>query len=161
MIAATWLGLYLAKRITRPVQQLAEGARAIGAGRLDVRLEPETGDELGALVEAFNMMAAELQSNRAKLDQSRLDLERKNAEVDGRRRYIETVLERVATGVISLDAAGRISTMNGAAMRLLGVGRRGPRPAGARRARARGPAAAAAAGRGGGAARRARHRAGR
>jgi two-component system nitrogen regulation sensor histidine kinase NtrY len=121
LIAATWLGLYLAKRITRPVQQLAEGARAIGAGRLDVRLEAETGDELGSLVEAFNMMAAELQTNRAKLDQSRLDLERKNLEVDGRRRYIETVLERVATGVISLDASGRISTMNGAAQRLLGV----------------------------------------
>ncbi|HEX5070817.1 MAG TPA: ATP-binding protein [Vicinamibacterales bacterium] len=121
LIAATWLGLYLAKRITRPVQQLAEGARAIGAGRLDVRLEAETGDELGSLVEAFNMMAAELQTNRAKLDQSRVDLERKNAEVDGRRRYIETVLERVATGVISLDASGRISTMNGAAQRLLGV----------------------------------------
>ena len=47
LISATWLGLYLAKRITRPVQQLAEGARAIGAGHLDVRLEPETGDELG------------------------------------------------------------------------------------------------------------------
>jgi two-component system nitrogen regulation sensor histidine kinase NtrY len=121
LIAATWLGLYLAKRITRPVQQLAEGARAIGAGRLDVRLEPETGDELGSLVEAFNLMAAELETNRARLDQSRVDLERKNAEVDGRRRYIETVLERVATGVISLDADGRIETMNGAAARLLGV----------------------------------------
>ena len=121
LIAATWLGLYLAKRITRPVQQLAEGARAIGAGHLDIRLESETGDELGSLVETFNMMAAQLQSNRTKLDQSRTDLERKNAEVDGRRRYIETVLERVATGVISLDADGRILTMNGAASRLLGV----------------------------------------
>jgi len=121
LIAATWLGLYLAKRITRPVQQLAEGARAIGAGQLDVRLEPETGDELGSLVEAFNMMAAELRTNRAKLEESRHDLERKNAEVDGRRRYIETILERVATGVISLDAEGRISTVNGAAERLLGL----------------------------------------
>jgi len=121
LISSTWLGLYLAKRITRPVQQLAEGARAIGAGHLDVRLEAETGDELGSLVDAFNMMAAELQTNRSKLDQSRIELERKNAEVDGRRRYIETVLERVATGVISLDAAGNISTMNGTAVRLLGV----------------------------------------
>ena len=121
LIAATWLGLYLAKRITRPVQQLAEGARAIGAGHLEVRLEAETGDELGSLVEAFNMMAAELQTNRSKLDQSRMDLEVKNSEVDARRRYIETVLDRVATGVISLDASGRISTMNGAALRLLGV----------------------------------------
>ena len=121
LISATWLGLYLAKRITRPVQQLAEGARAIGEGKFDVRLEAETSDELGSLIEAFNMMAAELRTSRERLDQSRLALERKNVEVDARRRYIETILERVATGVISLDASGRISTVNGAAERLLGL----------------------------------------
>ena len=53
------------------------------------------------------MMAAELQTSREKLEQSRQDLERKNVEVDARRRYIETILERVATGVISLDAGGQ------------------------------------------------------
>ena len=139
LMSATWLGLYLAKRITRPVQQLAEGARAIGAGQLDVRLEPETGDELGSLVEAFNMMAAELQTSREKLEQSRRDLERKNLEVDARRRYIETILERVATGVISLDAAGRI--LDGQRRRRAPARprRREPRPAGARRVRSRGP----------------------
>ena len=97
-----------------------------------MRLEPETGDELGSLVEAFNMMAAELRTSREKLEQSRTDLERKNVEVDARRRYIETILERVATGVISLDAAGRISTVNGAAERLLGLDADGARAAGAR-----------------------------
>jgi two-component system nitrogen regulation sensor histidine kinase NtrY len=122
LVSATWLGLYLAKRITRPVQKLAEGARAIGAGQLDFRLEPETGDELGALVEAFNMMAAELRTSQQKLDESRRHLEGKNVELDGRRRYIETILDRVATGVISLDAAGQILTVNGAAERLLGLG---------------------------------------
>jgi two-component system nitrogen regulation sensor histidine kinase NtrY len=121
LLAATWLGLYLAKRITRPVQKLAEGARAIGAGEFDVRLEAETSDELGSLVEAFNMMAAELRTSREKLELSRRDLERTHLEVDARRRYIETILERVATGVISLDATGRISTVNGAASRLLGL----------------------------------------
>ena len=122
LMSATWLGLYLAKRITRPVQMLAEGARAIGAGQLDLRLEPDSGDELGSLVESFNMMAAELRTSRERLEQSRLDLEHKNQEVDARRRYIETILERVATGVISLAADGRISTVNGAAERLLGLG---------------------------------------
>jgi two-component system nitrogen regulation sensor histidine kinase NtrY len=121
LISGTWLGLYLAKRITRPVQQLADGARAIGEGKFDVRLEAETSDELGSLIEAFNMMAAELRTSRERLDQSRLALERTNVEVEARRRYIETILERVATGVISLDASGRISTVNGAAGRLLGL----------------------------------------
>ena len=42
LISATWMGLYLAKRITRPVQMLAAGAREIGAGHLEHRIEPET-----------------------------------------------------------------------------------------------------------------------
>jgi two-component system nitrogen regulation sensor histidine kinase NtrY len=121
LVSATWLGLYLAKRITRPVQMLAEGARAIGAGQFDLRLEPEAGDELGSLVEAFNTMAAELRTSQERLEQSRRDLERTNVEVEARRRYIETILERIATGVVSLDAEGRISTVNGAAARLLGL----------------------------------------
>ncbi len=119
LVSATWVGLYLAKRITRPVQQLAEGARAIAAGKFDHRIEPETRDEFGGLIEAFNQMAGELASSQRRLERSRSDLEQKNSESDSRRRYIETILERIATGVISVDAAGRLTTMNGAAMRLL------------------------------------------
>ena len=119
LVSATWMGLYLAKRITRPVQLLAAGAREIGAGRLDHRIEPETRDEFGSLVEAFNTMAGELAGSQRKLERSRLDLERKNLQLDERRRYIETVLERIATGVISLAEDGRIETINTAARRLL------------------------------------------
>jgi two-component system nitrogen regulation sensor histidine kinase NtrY len=122
MVGATWIGLYLAKRITRPVQMLSAAAREIGAGHLDRRLEPETADEFGSLVEAFNSMAAELAASRRKLERSTVDLQRKNLEIDARRRYIETVLERVATGVISVDADNRITTINAAASRLLGLG---------------------------------------
>ncbi len=121
LLSATWLGFYIAKRITRPVQMLAEGARAIGAGQLDLRLRAETSDELGSLVESFNTMAAELGTSQERLEQSRRALADKNVELDARRRYIETVLERIATGVVSLDAGGRITTINGAAMRLLGL----------------------------------------
>ena len=123
MVSATWTGLYLAKRITRPVQRLAAGAREIGAGHLDHRIEPETRDEFGSLVEAFNTMAGELAASHQKLEDSRLDLERKNQQLDERRQYIETVLERIATGVVSLGAAGQIETINGAALRLLEVDR--------------------------------------
>ena len=121
LVSATWLGLYLAKRITRPVHMLAAGAREIGAGHLDHRIEPETRDEFGSLVEAFNAMAGELATSQKRLDRSRRDLERKNSELDERRRYIETILERIATGVISIGPDGRVSTINGAALRLLGV----------------------------------------
>jgi two-component system nitrogen regulation sensor histidine kinase NtrY len=119
LVSATWTGLYLAKRITRPVQLLAAGAREIGAGRLDHRIEPETRDEFGSLVEAFNTMAGELAASQRKLERSRVDLERKNLQLDERRRYIETVLERIATGVVSVGADARIETINTAALRLL------------------------------------------
>ena len=123
LVSATWLGLYLAKRITRPVHMLAEGAREIGAGHLDHRIEPETRDEFGSLIEAFNSMAGELATSRRGLERSRLDLERKNLQLDERRRYIETVLERIATGVVSIGSDGRVETINGAALRLLSVDR--------------------------------------
>ena len=142
LVSATWMGLYLAKRITRPVQMLAAGAREIGAGHLDHRIEPETRDEFGSLVEAFNTMAGELAASQRKLERSRLDLERKNLQLDERRRYIETVLERIATGVVSLGADGRIETINAAALRLLDVDRAVVGTPAERRVRARGSAAA-------------------
>lgn len=121
LVGATWIGLYMAKRITRPIQALAVAAREIGAGHLDHRVEPETADEFGSLVDAFNAMAVELATSRRRLERSTVDLQRKHEEVEERRRYIETILERIATGVVSVDGAGRIGTVNSAASRLLGL----------------------------------------
>jgi two-component system nitrogen regulation sensor histidine kinase NtrY len=121
LFGAIWMGSYLAKRITRPVQMLAAAAREIGAGHLDQHVEPQSNDEFGALTEAFNAMADELAASRRKVERSTLELERKNVEVEGRRRYIETILERIATGVVSIDAAGVVTMVNGAAARLLGL----------------------------------------
>jgi two-component system nitrogen regulation sensor histidine kinase NtrY len=123
LVGSTWMGLYLAKRITGPVQALAAAAREIGAGRLDQRVEPESNDEFGSLVEAFNTMASELASSRRRVERSTIALERKHVEVEGRRRYIETILERISTGVVSVDAAGAVTTINSAAARLLSLDR--------------------------------------
>ena len=121
LVAATWMGLYLAKRITRPVQMLAAAAKEIGAGHLDQRLVPETADEFGSLVEAFNSMAGELAVGRRKLERTTLDVERKHQDGEARRRYIETILDRIATGVVSIDRGGGVGTINPAAARLLGL----------------------------------------
>jgi two-component system nitrogen regulation sensor histidine kinase NtrY len=123
LVGATWMGLYLAKRITRPVQMLAAAAREIGAGRLDQRVEPQSNDEFGGLVEAFNSMAGELATSRRKVERSTFELERKHVEVEIRRRYIETILERITTGVVSVDGSGAITTINSAAARLLSLDR--------------------------------------
>jgi len=122
LVSATWMGLYLAKRITRPVGLLAAAAREIGAGHFDHRVERETADEFGSLVDAFNSMADELATNRRRLEQSSIDLERKHAEGEERRRFTEAVLDRVATGVVTIDPEGRVTTVNPAAARLLGLG---------------------------------------
>ncbi len=121
LVGATWMGLYLAKRITRPVQMLATAADEIGAGRLDHRVKAETGDEFGSLIDAFNRMAGDLAANRRRLERSSVELERKHHDVEGRRRYVETVLDRLATGVVSIDATGSIRTWNAAASRLLAM----------------------------------------
>jgi two-component system nitrogen regulation sensor histidine kinase NtrY len=123
LFGATWMGSYLAKRITRPVQMLSAAAREIGAGRLDQRVEPQSNDEFGALVDAFNTMAGELATSRRRVERSTIELERKHLEVEGRRRYIETILERITTGVVSVDAGGAITTINTAAARLLSLSR--------------------------------------
>ena len=137
LFSATWMGSYLAKRIVRPVLMLSAAAREIGAGRLDQRVEPQSSDEFGALVDAFNAMAGELATSRRKIDRSTIELERKHLEVEKRRRYVETILERIATGVVSMNAEGTVTTINSAAARLLSlprtiVGQRGRclRPAG-------------------------------
>jgi two-component system nitrogen regulation sensor histidine kinase NtrY len=123
LFGAIWMGSYMAKRISRPVLLLSAAAKEIGAGRLDQRVEPQGNDEFGALVEAFNAMASELASSRRKVDRGTIQLERKHVEVEGRRRYIETILERITTGVVSVDAAGAITTINSAASRLLALDR--------------------------------------
>jgi two-component system nitrogen regulation sensor histidine kinase NtrY len=64
-------------------------------------------------------MAAEVASSRRRLERASLDLERKHQEGESRRRYIEAVVERIATGVVSIDRTGRIGTINSAAVRLL------------------------------------------
>ena len=119
LVGSTWMGLYLAKRITRPVQMLSEAAKEIGAGHYDHRIEHEGTDEFGSMVEAFNAMAAEVSQSRRRLERASIDLERKHEEGEGRRRYIEAILERIATGVVSIDRGGRIGTINPSALRLL------------------------------------------
>jgi two-component system nitrogen regulation sensor histidine kinase NtrY len=121
VFSATWFGLYLARGITDPIAMLAEGTREVAAGNLKYKVEVRADDEIGTLVDSFNRMTGDLAASQAKLEETYRDLQAKHTEVEQRRRYTETVLETVATGVVSLDATGRITTINGAAERMLGL----------------------------------------
>lgn len=121
VFAFSWFALYLAKRITVPIQALAQGAAAVAAGNLGHRVECQALDELGSLVASFNQMTSDLQENEMRIEAAQLSLHQKNFELDDRRRYIETILQTISTGVISLDSGYSIRTMNRAALRMLQV----------------------------------------
>ncbi len=125
LFGTTWSALALSKLVTRPVTALAEGTQAISAGQLDYRVDVNAGDELGQLVGSFNSMAAELESNRRQLQDV-------NVRLEERRLHMETILESIPSGVLSLDDLGQVTRVNAALIRMFqprGVAQPGPQTA--------------------------------
>jgi len=119
LFATMWLALFLSRLVTRPVVALAEATQEISRGNLDYRVAVPAADELGDLVRSFNQMADELQTSRQQIDASSKEISAANAELDQRRRHMETILESIPTGVLSLDAGLRVTHVNQALLRLL------------------------------------------
>ena len=117
----TWFALHLARGITGPIEQLAEGTREIAAGNLAYRVQMRGDDEIGVLVESFNRMTDDLGQSKRQLEEAYIDLQDKHTELEDRRRYMETVLEAITTGVVSFDPLGRVTTINRAAARMFGI----------------------------------------
>jgi two-component system nitrogen regulation sensor histidine kinase NtrY len=118
----TWFALHLARGITGPIEQLAEGTREVAAGNLAYKVQTRGDDEIGTLVESFNRMTDDLGLSKRQLEEAYIDLQDKHTELEDRRRYIETVLEAITTGVVSFDPLGRVTTINRAAARMFGIG---------------------------------------
>jgi len=118
LFVTTWLALFLSKLVTRPLAALAEATQEISRGRLDYRIEVSAADEIGDLVRSFNRMAGELEASRRQIEASSRDLSSANAELDRRRRQMETILESIPTGVLSLDGARLITHANHALLRM-------------------------------------------
>jgi two-component system, NtrC family, nitrogen regulation sensor histidine kinase NtrY len=118
LFVTTWLALFLSKLVTRPLAALAEATQEISRGRLDYRVEISGADEIGDLVRSFNRMAEELEASRRQIEASSRDATEANAELDRRRRQMETILESIPTGVLSLDAARRVTHANQALLRM-------------------------------------------
>jgi nitrogen fixation/metabolism regulation signal transduction histidine kinase len=118
LFASTWLALLLSKLVNRPVAALAAGTEAISKGQLDYRVDIRATDELAELVQSFNSMAEQLESSRQQIEASSRDVGAANEALERRRRYIETVLESIPTGVISIDADRRVTLANAAFSRM-------------------------------------------
>jgi two-component system nitrogen regulation sensor histidine kinase NtrY len=115
ILAAIWLGLWFAERLSRPIGRLAGAAQRVGSGDLNVQIIEEEGDdEIAMMGRLFNQMTRQLKGQRDALVDS-------NVETEGRRRLFDSVLSSVTAGVIGLDAAGRLDFVNRAAERLLDV----------------------------------------
>jgi two-component system nitrogen regulation sensor histidine kinase NtrY len=118
LFASTWLALFLSKLVNRPVAAIAAGTEAISKGQLDYRVDIRATDELAELVQSFNSMAEQLESSRHQIEASSRELGHANEALEGRRRYIETVLESIPTGVVSIDGARRVTLANAAFSRM-------------------------------------------
>jgi len=116
--ALMWLALHLAKQVTVPIQALAEGTREISTGNFDYQVAEQSQDELGVLVRSFNAMTSQLRDSRSQINQFTRSLQQAVQELERRRQLMETVLENIPTGVLSLDTTGKIVRSNSAISRI-------------------------------------------
>jgi PAS domain S-box-containing protein len=107
IFASSWMAFYVSRGLTTPIMALAKGADRVAKGELGYQVDTIAEDELDTLVNAFNQMSAKLKENADELNESR--------------RYIETVVNTLPTGVISLDARGKVTTINPAAVEILRI----------------------------------------
>ncbi len=107
LFSAIWAGFYIAREISVPIQELAEGADAVSRGNYDFQIKAKGDDEIGFLVKRFNQMTS--------------DLNRTTKEAERRRLFIESILSNLAVGVIALDTKRRITSVNEGAARVFGI----------------------------------------
>jgi len=115
IIAAVWVGLWFAERLSRPIGRLVGASQRVGSGDLNVHVREEEGeDEIAQLGRYFNQMTAQLRGQREELLDNTRQIER-------RRRLFDSVLSSVPSGVVGVDAEGRVTFVNRSANRLLDV----------------------------------------
>lgn len=114
MVSAIWFGLNVARRIVEPIGKLISTAELVGTGDLSARASGiRTKDEFETLAQSFNQMTEQLQIQQNELVDA-------NKKLDYRRRFTETILGGVSTGVISIDSSHNITLLNISAYNLLG-----------------------------------------
>ena len=119
--ASVWLAMFLSKQITRPVSALADAMGEIAAGKYQQRVGLIATGEMGDLVRSFNHMAADLEASRQLAETSSAQLTAANQALEERRRELETVLETIPSGVVTLDSGGKVLQANRAFAALMGL----------------------------------------
>jgi nitrogen fixation/metabolism regulation signal transduction histidine kinase len=114
LLAAVWAAFFSARRMVRPLRDLVQGTRAVAEGDYETQLPRSGKNEVGFLVESFNEMTR-------KLRQARDETRRSQIQLEAQRAYLEAVLSRLSSGVVTLDADRRFVTVNHAAEQILGA----------------------------------------
>ncbi len=112
LMMAVWVAIYAARRLMVPVHDLVEGTRLVSKGDYTTRLTTSGRDELGYLVQSFNDMTGKIEAARANAASSQRQAENQRA-------YLELVLSRISTGVITIDENHTIKTSNASAENIL------------------------------------------
>ena len=120
LFASSWIAIYLARGIATPIKALAEASNEVARGNLSHRVTTVADDELALLAESFNQMTTQLEENRRRIEAGAAELRDKNLALQERRNYIETILQSITTGVISIDENDCVTTLNPSAARMLG-----------------------------------------
>lgn len=114
IVSSALLSLWFAERLSRPIGRLVGAAQRVGDGELETQVVEEEGDdEIARLSVYFNKMTRQLKGQRDRLLEN-------TAQIEERRRLFDSVLSSVTSGVVGLDAQGRVSFVNRSARRLLG-----------------------------------------
>ncbi len=115
VLSAVWAAFFSSRRMVAPIANIAAGTRAVAEGDYDRQLPvPRAKDELAFLVTSFNTMTR-------RIGQARDQADRSQREVEGQRAYLETVLDRLSSGVLTFDEEQRLRTANPAAEKILGA----------------------------------------
>jgi two-component system nitrogen regulation sensor histidine kinase NtrY len=123
LFVSSWVAIYLARGIATPIKALAEASNEVARGNLAHRVTTTIADdELALLAESFNQMTAQLQENRSRIEAGASELRDMNMALRERRNYIETVLQSLSTGVVSIDENDCVTTLNASAARMLALG---------------------------------------
>ena len=119
--SSLWLAMFLSKQITRPVEALGMAMDEIATGKYDHRVATIATGEMGDLVRAFNHMAADLEASRQLAESSSAQLTTANQAIEERRRELETIVETIPSGVVTLDGSGVVLQSNRAFAALMGL----------------------------------------
>ena len=122
LFVSSWVAIYLARGIATPIKALAEASKEVARGNLAHRVTTTIADdELALLAESFNQMTAQLEENRSRIEAGAGELRDTNMALRERRNYIETVLQSLSTGVVSIDENDCVTTLNASAARMLAL----------------------------------------